>query len=296
LDVHLRDLRALIAIADEGSVTAAANRLYLAQPALSKRLIALERDVGATLFDRLPRGVELTEAGLALLAAARDAVTAWDQGVSALQRLSASGELVIGMQTAVGRGLQRRALVRFRELAPDVLPSLRLVFWDDPTAGLADGSSDVAFIWLPGPVDGLDCLPVAAEPRLVALPADHRLAALERIPIGELLDERFVALPAAAGNLRAFWLAEEHRAGRPAVIGAVALTADTALEAVAAGLGVVLIAAGNVPLYDRPGVITRPVDGLTDATLALAWRADDRRPAVAAFVRAVDEALTQSET
>jgi DNA-binding transcriptional LysR family regulator len=239
----------------------------------------------------MPRGVALTEAGQALLGPAREAMAAWDSGLLALQRLSQADELVIGMQTAVGRGLQRRAFARFRELAPGVLPSLRLVPWDDPTAGLADGSSDVAFIWLPGPVDDVDCLTLAVEPRLVALPAGHRLAANDRVPFGDLLDEPFIALPASAGPLRDFWLATDHRAGRPVTIGAVVLTADAALEAVAAGLGVVLIAAGNVPLYDRPGVTTRPVDGLTDAALALAWRADDRRLVVAAFVRSVDESL-----
>ncbi|MET0866398.1 MAG: LysR family transcriptional regulator [Nakamurella sp.] len=296
MDVHLRDLRALIAVAEEGSVTAAADRLHVAQPALSKRLLALERELGVSLFVRLPRGVALTEAGQLLLGPARAAMAAWDSGVTALQQLSSSNQLVVGMQTAVGRGLQRRALARFRELAPGVLPALRLVSWDDPTAGLSDGSSDVAFIWLPGPVDGLDCLTIAVEPRSVAVPAGHPLAARERIQFSDLLDEPFVALPATAGPLRDFWLATDHRAGRPAVIGAVVLTADAALEAVAAGLGLVLIAAGNVPLYDRPGITTRPVAGLTDATLALAWRADDRRLAVASFVRAVDESLVEQDS
>jgi DNA-binding transcriptional LysR family regulator len=166
-----------------------------------------------------------------------------------------------------------------------------LVSWDDPAAGLTDGSSDVAFIWLPGPVDGLDCQPLAVEPRMVALPAGHQLSSTDRIPFHDLLDMPFIALPSTAGALRDFWLAIDHRAGKPAVIGAVVQTADAALEAVAAGLGVVLIAAGNVPLYERPGVVTRPVDGLTDATLALAWRADDRRLVVANFVRAVEESL-----
>jgi len=277
-------------------VTAAAGRLYVAQPALSKRLLALERELGVALFERMPRGVTLTEAGRELLDPAREAIAAWDSGVAGLQRLSQVDELVIGLQTAVGRGLQRRAFARFRELVPGAVPSLRLVPWDDPTAGLADGSSDVAFIWLPGPVDGLDCLTVAVEPRFVALPLGHPLTAMNRVPFSELPDEPFLALPATAGPLREFWLANDHRGGQAAVIGAVVLTADAALEAVAAGLGLVLIAAGNVPLYERPGVVTRPVDGLTEATLALAWRADDRRMVVGAFVRAVEESLGEHDS
>lgn len=292
MDVHLRELRALIAIAEEGTVTGAAERLFIAQPALSRQLRSLERDVGATLFERMPRGLALTEAGQALLDPAREAVAAWASGIQAVQRLSSSRQLVVGLQTAVGRGLQRRAFARFAELCPGVLPSLRLVSWEDPTAGLADGSSDVAFIWLAGPVHGLDRLPFPPEGRVLALPVGHPLAHRDRIAFDELLDEPFVALPAGAGPLRDFWLATDRRGGRPPVIGAVVATADAAFEAVASGLGVALVADGNAELYRRPGVLTRPVDGLPSAVLALAWRSGDTRPAVAAFVTAVDEALS----
>jgi DNA-binding transcriptional LysR family regulator len=172
-----------------------------------------------------------------------------------------------------------------------VLPSLRLVGWQDPTAGLADGSSDVAFVWLPVPLDDVDVLPVATEDRWVALPADHPLAGGDRLRFADLLDEPFVALPDAAGPLRDFWLGLDERAGRPPVVGAVAETPDAVFEAVASGLGVVLLAAGNAALYERPGVVSRPVDGLAPSVLALAWRRSDRRAVVASFVRAVDEQL-----
>lgn len=278
-------------VAEELNVTRAAQRLLIAQPALSRQLRALERQVGVPLLERLPRGVALTEAGRALLGPAREAVEAWERGWSSVRALATATQIAVGMQTAVGRGLQRRSLARFGELAPGVIPSLRLVGWSDPTAGLADGSSDVAFLWLPVPLDDIDTLPVATEPRRVALADDHPLAAREQIAFAELLDEPFVALPDTAGPLRDFWLAVDQRGGRPARVGAVAETADAALEAVAAGLGVVLLAAGNAALYERAGVVSRAVDGLTPAVLTLAWRADDRRPVVAAFVRAVDEQL-----
>ena len=288
MDVHLRELRALVAVAEEQSITRAAQRLFLAQPALSRRLQALERQVGVPLLTRLPRGVALTEAGRALLGPAREAVTAWERGRAAVLAAIPAGRLVVGMQTAVGRGLQRRALARFAELAPGTVPTLRQVDWRDPTAGLADGSSDVAFVWLPLPMDDVDVLPVAREERVVALPADHRLAGASHIVLADLLDEPFIALPDSAGPLRDAWLAVAERGGRPPVVGAVADTPDAVFEAVASGLGVVLLAAGNADLYARPGVVCRPVTGLSPAVLALAWRRSDRRPAVAAFVRAVD--------
>jgi DNA-binding transcriptional LysR family regulator len=288
MDVHLRELRALVAVAEEQSITRAAQRLFLAQPALSRRLQALERQMGVPLLTRLPRGVALTEAGRALLGPAREAVTAWERGRAAVLAATPAGRLVVGMQTAVGRGLQRRALARFAELAPGTVPTLRQVDWRDPTAGLADGSSDVAFVWLPLPMDDVDVLPVATEDRVVALPTDHRLAGAPGIEFPDLLDEPFIALPDSAGPLRDAWLAVAERGGRPPVVGAVADTPDAVFEAVASGLGVVLLAAGNADLYARPGVVCRPVTGLSPAVLALAWRRSDRRPAVAAFVRAVD--------
>jgi DNA-binding transcriptional LysR family regulator len=289
VDVHLRELRALVAVAEEQSITRAAQRLFLAQPALSRQLQALERQLGVPLLERLPRGVALTEAGRALLGPAREAVAAWERGRAAVLAATPAGRLVVGMQTAVGRGLQRRALARFAELAPGTVPTLRQVDWRDPTAGLADGSSDVAFVWLPLPMDDVDVLPVAREERVVALPADHRLAGASHIVLADLLDEPFIALPDSAGPLRDAWLAVADRGGRPPVVGAVADTPDAVFEAVTSGLGVVLLAAGNADLYARPGVVCRPVGGLSPAVLALAWRRSDRRPVVAAFVRAVDD-------
>jgi DNA-binding transcriptional LysR family regulator len=291
MDVHLRDLRALLAVAEEGTVTGAAERLHLAQPALSKQLQAFERTLGHTVLLRLPRGVALTEAGEALLAPAREAVEAWDRAQTALQQVASAGTLVIGMQTAVGRGLQRRALDRLATRAPGVRPSLRLIPWSDPTAGLGDGSCDVAFVWLPVPDVEVDVVEIAREPRHVALPADSRWAGQAAVAFADLLDEPFVALPASAGSLRDFWLGVPDRQGRAPVVGAVAETADAALEAVSSGLGVVLLAAGNVAIYQRPGVVTRPVEGLAPAVLALAWRAGDTRRSVAAFAEAVDAAV-----
>jgi DNA-binding transcriptional LysR family regulator len=80
----------------------------------------------------------------------------------------------------------------------------------DPTGGLADGSSDVALVWLPVPEldEAYSCQVLTTEPRHVALPLGHRLAALDVVPFADLLDEPFLALPETAGPLRGYWLAE----------------------------------------------------------------------------------------
>ncbi|MEU4723385.1 LysR substrate-binding domain-containing protein [Nonomuraea dietziae] len=279
MEIHLRELRYFVAAAEELNVTRAAERLFVSQPALSKQLRALERQLGFTLFDRVPSGLALTRQGTALLPVARDLLARWDEGLDLVRQAAPSGTLVIGLQTAVGRGIQAEALRRFRERMPGWMVSLRVVGWEDPSAGLSDGSSDVAFVWLPAP-EGVATRVLATERRFVAMPESHRLAAREEIDFAELRGEPFVALPETAGPLRDFWLG-----GPGTIVGAEAASPDGVFEAVLAGLGLVLLSEGNAELYRRPGLVARPVSGLSPARLAIAWRAADPRPAVTAFVR-----------
>jgi len=285
MDAHLRELRYFVAAAEESTVTAAAARLFVSQPALSKQLRALERRLGFDLFSRQPRGLELTSQGSALLPVARDVLAAWDRGYADARAAAHPQQLVVGMQTAVGRDLQRPAVARFRSMLPGWTVSLRLVGWDDPTAGLGDGTSDVAFVWLPVAGDFATRV-LITEPRWVALPSQHPLADRSEIPFSMLLDEPFVALPAAAGPLRDFWLAVDERP-RPPVVAAEATAADEVLELVTAGVGVALLAVGNASLYQRPGLTCRPVPDLPLAQLAVAWRSDDTREHIHHFIECI---------
>jgi DNA-binding transcriptional LysR family regulator len=289
MDVHLRHLRYFVTAAEELHFTRAAQRLFVSQPALSKQIRVLERELGFDLFERRSRDVVLTAQGEALLPEATATLAAWERAQQAARDAAQRRELVVGMQTAVGRGLQRPAMRRFGEQFPQWRVVLRLVDWTDPTAGLADGSSDVAFVWRPVQPHGISSRTLRREQRVVALPEDHPLAARAEIPFADLLDEPFVALPPEAPELRDFWLATDARRGRAPVIGAVAASADEVFEAVSAGFGVVLLAEGNAELYDRPGITTRPVAELSPAELAIAWRTDDTRQAVQAFLAALEE-------
>ncbi|TDB76251.1 LysR family transcriptional regulator [Micromonospora sp. KC723] len=284
MDAHLRELRYFVAVAEELHFTRAAERLFVSQPALSKQIRALETTLGFRLFRRGTRGVRLTPAGEAFLPAARAAIAAFARGFEAARALADRRVFTVGMQTAVGRNLQRPALQRFRELTENWTVSMRLVGWHDPTAGLGDGSSDVAFVWLPVPGDGLRTRVLARERRWVALPSGHRLAEHTEVAFADLLVEPFIALPHAAGPLRDFWLAADARDGRKPVIGSEATSPDEVFEAVASGLGVALLAEGNVGLYRRPGVACRPVTGLAPAELAVAWRTDDHREVLTTFL------------
>jgi DNA-binding transcriptional LysR family regulator len=119
------------------------------------------------------------------------------------------------------------------------------------------------------------------------------------VTLEDLASEPFIALPATAGPLRQFWLAADERQSPPR-IAAEAETAEETFEAVASGLGVALLAAGNAEIYRRDDVICRPVAGLSPARLAVLWRAGDDRKAIQVFTgifcRCVQSGETRSAT
>lgn len=297
MDVHLRDLRCFLAVAEVLHSTRAAEALHVSQPALSKQVAALEAQLRTPLFVRDRRGVHLTAAGTALVPAAQAVLAAWEHAEAELTAAAtrAAATLTVGISTGLGRGLLPAVRARVSTAAPQAELRVRQVAWHDPTGGLADDGpdrSDAAFVWLPLPQEHrYTWSVVAVEPRLLALPATHRLAVRDAVDIGDLLDEPFLALPAAAGPLRQDWLAAGARGGRPVVIGAEIATAEEAVEALTSGLGVCLVAAGNAPLLTRDGVVTRPVTGVDHARLALAWRRHDERPLLRLLRESVRQVL-----
>ncbi|MFJ8828004.1 LysR family transcriptional regulator [Streptomyces sp. NPDC102467] len=291
MDVHARDLRYFVAVAEDLHFTRAAERLYVSQPALSKQIRALELQLGAELFRRDRHGVALTAVGEALLPHARKVLAAWEKSAAAVEAVKAEqrSTLMVGMSTSPGRGgLLPAVRSRFSATHPQATARLRQVSWEDPTAGLADGSADVAFVWLPLPDEKrYNRVVVAEEPRLVALPDTHPLATRAEIDFADLVDEPFLALPRSAGTLRDYWLALDARAGRPPRIGARIASTEETYEALIAGLGICLVAAGNAPLITLGGVTTRPVRGISASRYALAWRREDEhRPLVRAYAEA----------
>ncbi|UZJ33585.1 LysR family transcriptional regulator [Streptomyces endophytica] len=280
MDAHLRDLRYFVVTAEELNFTRAAERLFISQPGLSKQIRQLEDGLRVKLFVRDRRTVTLTASGAALLPRARELVQLWDEAQRAVSDAAAAeaAVLTLGISTSTGRGLLPAIRARLAERRPDWRLQVRQIDWADATAGLAGGETDLALLWLPFPgQEQFAVQVVATEPRWVALPAGHRLAGAAEIPFAALLDEPFLALPETAGALRDHWLAVDERDGRPVRIGGVVANADETFEAVSEGLGVVLLSAGNAEIYRRPGVVARPVTGLTPAQLALVRRPDDHR-------------------
>jgi DNA-binding transcriptional LysR family regulator len=299
MDVDLRILRSFVAVADELHFTRAAERLHVSQPALSKQIDQLERHLRLRLVKRTSRHVALTAAGRALLPGARELLAAWGGLLAEVQEAAATEArtLQVGFIAHAAGELTPVIFDRFARLRPDWRVNLVQAPWTDPTAGLACGDVDVALLRPPLP-DGAAVIRTSTlltEDRWVAMSAGHPLAGQDVIRFEQLLDEPFIALPAEAGVWRDFWLALDHRAGHPVVIGAEVRTSDEWMVAIANNFGVCLTGASTARYYQRPGVVCRPIDRITPTEVVVAWRHDDHRAAVADFVRACEEAAAGGE-
>ncbi len=294
MDVHVRDLRYFLAVAHELSFTRAAETLHISQPALSKQIRALERQLRVSLFDRGAGSVRLTRAGAELVPYADEMVASWERAKRSLSE-AADCTLVLGMHTSPGRGLLPKVRAMMVSSCPDVELELRQVAWSDRTAGLADRSTDAAFVWLPLPAPPYRWVTIAREPRLVALPNDHPLAAQAEVSIGDLRDEPFLALPQSAGPLRDYWLALEDRDGQPVRIAAVINDTEETYEAVASGIGVCLLAAGNAPIFDRGDVTMLPVTDISPSELVLAWNERHCPPLLETFATLCEQVAGESQ-
>ncbi|MFI0943771.1 LysR family transcriptional regulator [Streptomyces sp. NPDC021020] len=182
MDVEVRHLKALAAIADAGTVTAAAARLHMTQPALSRTLAQLEARVGVRLVDRSSRHLDLTPAGATLLGHGRAILAHLDAAIADTQAVDRP--LRLGYTCAV-LGRQSVPLLRgWRRKHPDV--PVDVVRQDNSTAGLATGDTDVAVLRVL-PVDPrIHAEALYTEDQLAAVPDDHPLAGRVRVRLAEL--------------------------------------------------------------------------------------------------------------
>lgn len=288
MDVDTRLLRYFIAVAEEGNLTRAAERLFVSQPALTKQIRQLENQLGVRLFTRSRAGMALTEPGRALAVRVPALLADWDQ-VLRETKGAASREarvLRVGFLASAANEATQDIIAAFARRRPGWRADMRQAAWSNPTAGLADGDVDVALLRLPFP--GQETLRTAVlftEPRWVALPAAHPLAARELIPFRDLWGEQFVAAPPETGWWRDYWLATGEREGHPVRIGAVTDQPDDWLSAIANGYGIALAPESASRFYARPGVAYRPVSGVSPSQVCVAWApADDTNPVVQDFV------------
>jgi DNA-binding transcriptional LysR family regulator len=293
MNIEMRHLRYFVAVAEEASFTAAAQRVHVTQQVLSTQIRQLEDAVGAELLRRTSRGVALTAAGSAFLGLARETLASLDRGVAAARNAAqaVSGQLTVGLSAATAGSVRTRILAAFGAAYPQV--TVRLVSYDlaAPAAGLLDHASDVAVLRPPVDAPGICLEQVAEEPRVFVLPSGHPLASRASLGLADVAGLPWVAAPLAADGcapaaFRDSWLMVPRPGGDVPVIGAEARTIEEWRELIAAGRGISLCPASSEAFSARPGIVFVPSSGVPATSLCVAWRADDLRPAVLGFVKA----------
>jgi DNA-binding transcriptional LysR family regulator len=283
--LEFRALRYFVAVAEELHFTRAAERLYIAQPALSEQIRRLEDELGVELLRRTTRKVELTAAGEEFLTRARRIVEEADAALAEASRAARGETGSVRVATGATAGLEQvpRVLRAFREERPLVHLDLRQIEWEDYSGGLHDGTVDAAFVWLPFTQGGLSVVALLEEPRVVALAAGHPLAGERELRMEQIVDEPWPWAETDPVAL-AFWTCADFRGGAAARRGPKIRSMEGMLEGVRAGLCVATVPRSQARVSAWPGIVFRPVADLTPATLALGWRPDSEAPVVRALV------------
>ncbi len=281
--IELRHLRYAVTVADEGHITRAAERLGIQQPPLSQQIRNLEDLVGATLFQRLPRGVTLTEAGRTFVDKARIILKDVDLAVEATRRNARGeeGSLAIGFtSSAAFHPLVTTAVRSLGEISPGVRIKLEESSTSDLIDALRAQLIDVAFVRSPVELSkGLTVSRILDEEMFVALPDSHRLVAKRArraspIQLSELADESFILYrrPSGPGFYDAI-IAACGRAGFSPRVKHEAPRLMSTLSLVAAGLGISIIP-NSMTRLETNGIAYLPLDRKTQlvAPLHLAHR------------------------
>jgi LysR family hydrogen peroxide-inducible transcriptional activator len=195
-DLKLKDLRYLVALADERHFGRAAQRSFVSQPTLSAQLKKLEDYLGVQLIERQPNRVALTEAGEQIVARARRILEASDEVVTLARshRDPLAGKLRLALLPTIGPYLLPRVAREIRK----ALPRLELRLYEYQTVQMLEklhtGQIDIGVLALPVDLDGLDSRSLYDEPFTVALPEHHRLAKKTSVKIEDLKDETLLLL------------------------------------------------------------------------------------------------------
>ena len=289
--VELGQLRYLDAIDREGNLRRAAAAVHVSQPALSYALKKLEGELGVRLFDRHPGGVTATAAGRDVVAEARLVLRRADQ-LLAVARRHATGQagiLRVGFEATGAGQLTTRSRATFAVRHPGVRVEPKRFDWGEEAEALRDGRCDVAFVWLPNDLTGLEAEVVHVEPRVAGLPADHPLAGRESISVLEVKEDALMWTRGAPRAWVDWWAVNPRPDGSTPVWGPTNDNVEEMLEQVAAGDGICFAPAGMSDYYGRPGLAWVPLTDVEPLRVALAWAEGADGPLVQGFAAVVRE-------
>ncbi|EHK87635.1 LysR substrate-binding domain-containing protein [Saccharomonospora azurea] len=287
--MELQQLRYVLAVAETKSFTRAAERCLVVQSALSHQIARLERELGARLFDRTSRRVQLTAAGEAFLPAARQCLEAAERAVADVAAAlgEVRGRLRLGVIPTVAAVDLPSVLREFRLRHPQVHVVLRVGSSRELVEQVKRGELDLAFLGLPATVEprGVRVHEFVRDRHVAVVAPDHPLAGANEVALSTLASEVFVDFPlGSAGRAQSDLAFEAAGVDREVAleVGAV----DIMVRLVQQRLGVAMLPSAFVP--GLSGVATIPVSDAPQRVEYLVWSRSDPRPAAEAFLRLLD--------
>ena len=291
--MELRHLRYFVAVAEAGSLTVAAEkRLHTAQPSLSRQLRDLEQEVGAQLFTRGARGIELTPAGRVFLDNARLTLSQAAETIAAARRAARPARATFSVGFLTGQEVDW--LPRVTQILRSELPTIEFkvlsLYSPDVADALRDRTIDLGFLRIE-PRPGVRYQVVAHEPLVVVLPSDHRLAAADAIDPHDLEGEVFVGFSDVPHVLRDVVDDYLQRHG-------VSITPSHHIDNFAMGMSLVASRRGValLPTYVEPllpwSVVSRPLKGESPGIdVVVGYRPDNPSPVLKTFLAGIDQLI-----
>jgi DNA-binding transcriptional LysR family regulator len=287
--IELRQFRYFAAVAEERHFGRAAERLEIAQPGLSHQIKGLERSLGVPLFVRDKRGVELTEAGLTLLEHARLVLELADRAVEST-RLAVHGKkgiLKVGTPAGGIHPLGNDLLRLFQEHTPEAQVDVHPGYVPQSLDAMTRHELDVAIVLVPfDRPDSMRYLKLGDVELQLAVPEEHRLATLERVPRTELLREPFLDWPRSMNPplIDALHRSLFGDATHPDAVELADVMEVSRLLAVAEGRGIAVALFPSVAELQIPRVVFRPMDPPPHLEYGIAWLDNNASTFMASFV------------
>lgn len=289
--MELKRLRYFIAVAEANHFRHAAELLRVAQPALSRQIRTLEAELGVTLFERLPRGVRLSEAGQVFLPDAKRAVAEVEDAVSRIQRFAngQSGRLRVAMSSALSaHRVVIEAIRTFRVTQPNVELSLATMESADQSDAILEGTLDAGFAYRwPDRSSSISRHEIDNLKLMAAISETHPLAAHKELDLTKLDGEplicvaRSISIRPYEKLMRAF----QNYNLVPRIVQEA--NSNVILDLVLAGMGIGVISSALETRLPN-GVVFRPIAGLASSTpFDLVWRSDNHSPDLGRLVETI---------
>ena len=288
IDLDLRLVGYFVVVAEQRHLGRAAGALRIAQPSLSRQIRRLEHQLGVRLLDRTPQGTTLTEAGEVFLPRARALLRSATQAAAQARAAAQPSRITIGYTTGM---IVTPAVREMRREHPDAEVQVTHLDWGQALDALLGHRADAVVTRLPFPTDGLHVTVLYDEPRVLAIPVDHRLAGRDFVTLDDIADEPMPRVRNSDPAWSAFWRIDPRPDGRRAPDGPLIDALEDKFELIASGQAVA-ITAGFHGNSLRPDITTVPLEGVDPCHVVLATRAGDRSRLVAAFRKLAEAHLT----